>query len=82
MKRDELPDGAAVFDNPEYDDALIGEDVNGSAVYDYWKMVSVLVERDNMTPENAVDFIDNTTTRAIPYCGDKSPIIVILNNEW
>ena len=35
MDRFDMPDGATVFDNPEFDEALVGESLDGRAVYDY-----------------------------------------------
>lgn len=67
---------AVVFDNPDYDDAIIGATTEGSAVYDYDEMVRILVERDGMEELEAIDFIDYNTIRALPYAGDNAPVIM------
>ena len=46
-----------VFDNPSYDDALIGVTTNNQAVYDYEQMVEWLVNHEGMDHESATDFI-------------------------
>ena len=42
----------------------------------YEKMIEFLVKEDNMTEEEAIEFIDYNTLRTIPYMGSLHPIIV------
>ena len=66
-----------VFDNPDYDSAIIGYDENSSRiVYDYEKMVVHLMDADGMSYEEASEFIDYNTVRACPYMGERAPIIL------
>lgn len=66
-----------VFENPDYDSAIIGYDVNSSRiVYDYEKMIEHLMETDGMEYEEAMEFIDYNTVRACPYMGEQAPIIL------
>ena len=66
-----------VFENPNYVSAIIGYDENsGRIVYDYEKMAEHLMDNDNMSYEEAIEFIDYNTVRACPYMGDKAPIIL------
>lgn len=66
-----------VFENPDYDSAIIGYDDNDyRIIYDYELMVEDLMEKDNISYEDAVDFIDYNTIRAIPYAGNKAPIVL------
>lgn len=67
---------SVVFDNPEYDDAIIGVTEEGNVVYDYEKMIDILAERDEMSRLEAAEFIDFNTVRAIPYAPDPKPIIM------
>ena len=67
---------AVVFDNPDYDDAIVGVTDDGNVVYDFDAMVKILVDRDGMTDEEAVDFISYNTIRAIPYAGPNHPIVM------
>ena len=64
------------FINYSYDDALIGVTDDNRAVYDYNKMVEWLVKEHNFTDEEAMEWIDFNTIRALPYMGDTAPIIM------
>lgn len=65
-----------VLENPDYDSAIIGITDDNRVVYDYVEMVTHLVENDNMTEEEAADFIDYNTIRTIPYVGAGAPIVM------
>lgn len=66
-----------VFENPDYDSAIVGYDANDyRVVYDFEKMVEYLMDTNGMTYEDAVEFIEYNTIRAIPYAGPNSPIVV------
>lgn len=62
--------------NYSYDDALIGISDDNRAVYDYDKMVKWLIEKEDFTEEEAIEWIDYNTIRALPYMGEKAPIIM------
>lgn len=59
-----------------YDDALIGVTEDGRAVYDYEKMISWLMTTEGRTPEEAEEWVNYNTLRALPYAGDKAPLIM------
>ena len=66
-----------VFENPDYDSAIVGYDENRQRIiYDYEKMVEHLMDKDGMTYEDAVEFIDYSTIPACPYMGSNAPIIL------
>jgi hypothetical protein len=65
-----------VFDNPAYDEAIVGVSDGGRAVYDYDRMVQVLVRRDEMEEDEAADFVGYNAMRAAPYAGEYAPIIM------
>jgi hypothetical protein len=65
-----------IFENYSYDDALIGVTEDGRAVYDFDKMVRWLVETEDFTDEEAIEWIEYNTIRALPYMGDDAPIIM------
>lgn len=67
-----------VFDNPDFDEAIIGVTHDGKAVYDYDKMVYCLMKEDKISSEDAMDFIDYNTIRSLPYAGEYAPVIVYL----
>lgn len=65
-----------IFESFSYDDALIGVTEDGRAVYDFDKMVHWLVETEGFTDEEAIEWIEYNTIRALPYMGDDAPIIM------
>jgi hypothetical protein len=68
---------SVVFENPDYDSAIIGFDANNNRViYDFEKMAIHLMDNDGMTYEEAVEFIEYNTLRSIPYAGGNAPIVM------
>lgn len=65
-----------IFENYSYDDALIGVTEDGRAVYDFDKMVAWLMETEGFTAEEAIEWIEYNTIRAMAYMGDDAPIIM------
>ena len=60
-----------------FDKAFIGyatRHIGDIAVYDYEKMVKVLVSRDKMTVEDAIDFIDYNCQGS--WVGEQTPLIL------
>lgn len=68
-------EGLVVFKNPSYESAIIGVSESDRVVYSYDKMVEYLCSNDDMSEEEANDFINYNTIRALPYM-ENSPIIV------
>ena len=64
-----------LFSNFDYEDAFIGISNDDRAIYDWEKMVEYLVEKQDMTEEEAVEWIDYNTIRSLAYY-DKAPIIM------
>lgn len=71
-----------VFENPDYDAAIIGVSSNNQVIYDYDEMISCLMLEDDMTMEEAMDFIDYNTLRALPYAGEGAPIVMNTLTFW
>ncbi len=67
---------AVVFETPDFDAAIIGVSEEGKIVYDYEAMVEQLCQKDGMTRDEAVEFIDYNTIRALPYAGENAPVIM------
>lgn len=65
-----------IFENPDYDSAIIGVSESGSVVYDFDLMVDFLVREDGLTEEEAIEFIEYNTIRAIPYISGPKPTIL------
>ena len=73
--------GVKYLTNYSYDTAIIGVTDDNRAVYDYNKMVEWLINTEGFTEEEAVEWIDYNTLRAIGYFGEDAPIIMYpLNN--
>ena len=65
-----------VFEHPSYDSAIIGVNSDYTrAVYSFEKMVECLMKEDGMEYEEAVEFIEYNTLRALPYFPN-GPIVV------
>lgn len=69
-------ENVALFENYSYDGALIGVTEDNRAVYDFDKMVDWLVEMEGFTVEDAIEWIEYNTVRALPYFGPDAPIIM------
>ena len=73
-------DDAVVFDNNlgyDYASAFVGVSDDGRAIYDYDLMIQHIVNSgDNMSEEEAIEWIDYNTIRALPYAGSMAPIIM------
>lgn len=65
-----------VLEIPDFIDAVVGISQNEQVIYDFEKMVEHLVIKENMTEDEAVEFIEYNTINALPYMGDKRPIIM------
>lgn len=64
-----------------FEDALIGVGTqchHEVAIYDYEKCVQILMERDGMTDEEAIEFLDFNTCGA--WVGECTP--VFLRRDW
>ena len=61
-----------------FEEALIGHThgSKGVAVYDYDVCVQVLMERDSMTIEDAVEWMEYNVVGS--YVGDKTPVFISL----
>lgn len=58
-----------------FDAALLGLDmITNRAIYDSKKMIEILVKRDNMSLNDAVEYLEYNTWNT--YVGDKTPIFL------
>ena len=73
-------DNAIMFDNPDYDRAVVGVSDDGRVIYDYYVMIECLMEADGMTHEEAMDFISYNTIRAAAYV-ENGPIVMYRIDE-
>ncbi len=74
-----LEDGyedVVIFADYSYDDALIGVTSDNRAVYDYEKMVLWLPKTEGWSEDEAIEWIEYNTFRALPYGGAAAPVIM------
>lgn len=69
-------EGIKYLTNYSYDNALIGVSEDNRAVYDYGKMIEWLMQEEDWSMEEAIEWIDYNTVRALPYMGEDAPIIM------
>jgi hypothetical protein len=74
--RSELPKGVKILDNASYDNSIIGITFDDRLVYSYERMIQEYAEDNNCSIEDAIEWIDFNTVRALPYFGENAPIIV------
>lgn len=68
-----------LFDNPSFDKSIVGISSDQRVVYDYDLMVQEFAEDNNCSVEEAEEFIQYNTMRALPYFDDvdgNKPIII------
>ena len=79
MRADEIIDQAdpeaIVWDG--FDEAIIGRDNRGRLVYDIDLMVETLTREDEMSEEEAMEFLDYNTLNT--FVGDLTPIHIYIN---
>lgn len=69
-------ENVVIFQNYSYDAALIGVTEDNRAVYDFDKMVAWLMETEGFTQDEAIEWIEYNTIRALGYAGEGAPIIM------
>lgn len=70
-----------VFSNPSFNNSIIGISYDGRVIYDFDLMIEDLMEEESIDFEDALEFIEYNTLRALPYMGDNAPIILDVK-EW
>lgn len=71
-----------VFENPSYLKAIIGISDDGALCYSYDKMVQCLIEEDKIEEEDAMEFIDYNTIRALPYASSMGVRPIVVYNDF
>lgn len=62
--------------NYSYDDALIGVSHDGRAIYDYNLMIDYLMDKEGWSDNEAIEWIETNTIRALPYMEPGAPIVM------
>lgn len=68
-------EGVTILENFGYDSALIGVTTNNEAVYSFEAMVEWLMDEEGLSQDDAIEWIEYNTIRALPYMGPGRPII-------
>ena len=69
-------EGVKYLVDESYDDALIGVSEDGRAIYDFGLMIEWLMTKYDWSEIESIEWIEYNTIRALPYFGDKAPIIM------
>lgn len=73
-----ISEDALRFENPSFDNSIVAVDYDGRLIYDYDLMVEELMKQDDMSGEEAIDFISYNTLRSLDYMTDRKKPIVIM----
>ena len=78
-----IKDESILLKNYSYDSAIIGATKEGSVLYDYDLMIQWLQETEDFSYDDAVEWIEYNTLRAIPYMYNHgiAPTIVYKDEE-
>lgn len=71
-----------VLENPSYLNAIIGITDEGALCYSYEKMIECLMEEDKMEQEDAMEFINYNTIRALPYASSMGVRPIVVYNDF
>ena len=69
-----------IFENPSFDEAIIGVSCDDRVVYDYDLMVKSAMKEEGWTEDEAIDWIDVNTIRSLPFV-ENAPIIMYKLNK-
>jgi hypothetical protein len=78
--RNKLQHNTKVFEDHAFDNSIIGTTFDGRAVYDYDKMVKELMEDEHWSEEDATEWIEYNTLRALPYMGKDAPVVAYIDS--
>lgn len=78
MSEDDGEGAPLLFESPDFDRSVIGaEEGTGRVVYDYDLMVAEMSEEAGIEPDEAMEFIDYNTMRALAYADpERRPIVI------
>ena len=68
-----------LFENPSFDESIVGISNDQRVVYDYDLMIEEFAKENQCTAEEAEEFIQYNTMRALPYFDDidgNKPVII------
>lgn len=72
---------AAIFNIPSYDSSIVGITDDGHIIYDYDKMVKEFMSENNVTMQEAIEFIEYNTIRTLPYIEEAVRPFIMFNAD-
>ena len=70
-----------ILDDHAYDKSIIGLTEDGRLIYDFDKMVKEFAEDEQCDELDAIEWLEYNTIRALPYMGERAPIVIMNNVE-
>ena len=65
------------FENPDFENCIIGISIDGRAIYSYSKMIEQFMKENDCDSDSAIDFIEYNTIRSLDYQKQETrPIIM------
>ena len=75
-----IEEDVILLENHTYDNSVIGITEDGRLIYDYEKMIKEFMKDEGCSETEAIEWLEYNTLRAIPYMGERAPIIMGTNN--
>ena len=72
----EIEEDVILLENHTYDNSVIGITEDGRLIYDYEKMIKEFMKDEGCSETEAIEWLEYNTLRAIPYMGERAPIIM------
>lgn len=69
------------LDNHHYDKSIIGMTEDGRLIYSFELMVQEFMEDEGCDETEAIEWLEYNTLRALPYMGERAPIIMMESRE-
>lgn len=76
--RQMLPEECVVLDSPSFDNSIVGITYGEQRlIYSLQRMIQEFMEENECSFEEAQEFIEYNTARALPYMGAHAPVIMM-----
>lgn len=73
---------AAILEPEGLDKAIVGISHDGCLIYSYSLLVKAFMDTEGMSVDDAIEWIEYNTIRAIPYMGYNAPVIMYEKYEF
>lgn len=74
---EEMLDEVVILDDPSFDQSIVGYTTDGRLIYSFDKMVVEWARENKSSVDEAFDFVNSNTCRALSYMGDHAPILIL-----